>query len=304
MLHAGPKSSAENPERIRVILASLPAFCRKFKVFLSYKNTIFRVPLDRQNCSECTFQLEETGVGVQCSVCGCLSANEWKYCEEVDGDTTYMTPFTDAIVGRAEKMVEIAAQDFLEKTGQFTFCLSRPPGHHACQGKRRGFCHKNFAITALDYFWSRGKSCVILDIDAHFGDGTVAELDKRPYGAYVSIHGFGKNVYPGTGDAVETARILSLPLPPDSGNSAWLDTFQNKALPFMRKSGADIVIVSAGFDAHKADVIAPLRLNNSAFMEIGKELRLLGKPVFVVLEGGYNLDTLGHSVSAFIQGFC
>lgn len=233
-------------------------------------------------------------------MCESQSSHEWCYVEQIKGDTTYMTPFTAEIVARAQSMIETAAA----RNHPFTFCLTRPPGHHACEGRIAGFCHENFVIHALDIFWFRyRKNCVILDIDAHYGDGTVTEIEKRPFGSFVSLHGFGASVYPGTGASLKSDRILSLPLHPKTTDAEYLHTLESEAIPFLVAKKPDILLVSAGFDGHVADTMAPLALTTQAYSEIGKRLASLQIPVFAVLEGGYNLSILGESVAAFVSAF-
>jgi acetoin utilization deacetylase AcuC-like enzyme len=233
-------------------------------------------------------------------MCGSQSNREWCYIEQIKGDTTYKTPYTPEIVARAQSMIERAAAI----NRRFTFCLTRPPGHHACESRIAGFCHENFAIKALDCFWLKHrKNCVILDIDAHYGDGTAAEIEQRPFGSFVSLHGFGAGVYPGTGASLKSDRILSLPLHPKATDAEYLQILEAEAIPFIVAKKPDILLVSAGFDGHVADTMAPLALTTQGYCEIGKRLASLHIPVFAVLEGGYNLATLGESVSAFVSAF-
>ncbi len=184
----------------------------------------------------------------------------------------------------------------------FTFVLTRPPGHHACEGKRLGFCHHNFAIDALDTAHELGKKAIILDIDAHHGDGTEAELLKRSYGHYISLHAFGKNIYPGTGGS-SSDRILNIPLAPETGDIEWLGAYDAQAAPWIAREAPDIVILSAGFDAHAEDSLVPLRLSTDAYTGLSRRLKALGIPVLAVLEGGYCLSVLADCAHALVSAF-
>jgi acetoin utilization deacetylase AcuC-like enzyme len=237
-------------------------------------------------------------------MCGNKSKSEWCYVNQIDGDTTYISPHTQNVIKRMSYMIKEAIKQQMIIKNNFTMCLTRPPGHHACTNHIAGFCHKNFAIEALDYLTNTyNKKCLILDIDAHYGDGTVEELMKRDYGKYVSIHGFGKNIYPGTGDYLISDRICSLPLPSNATSEVWLNKFKTEGMKFIVESGCEMIILSAGFDGHKDDRIAPLNLDTELYYTFGKYLKEIKLPVLGVLEGGYELSVLGKSVSALINGF-
>ena len=186
---------------------------------------------------------------------------------------------------------------------KLTLCLSRPPGHHACSDKKRkGFCHVNFIINALDFFHERGLRAVVVDIDAHHGDGTEHDILQREYGYYASIHGFGPNVYPGTG-ASSSDRILNLPLSKDTGESEWFEAWNQKLIPFVKSIEPNIILLSCGLDAHENDLLAPLNLTTKSYNKIGKDLKSLNVPIFSVLEGGYCLPVLGESMMQLVTPF-
>ena len=238
----------------------------------------------------------------QCPICESRQTHTWTYTKDVEGDTTFETPSTLYVLDRAKNMI-LQATD-LAMTRSLTLCLSRPPGHHCCSDKkRRGFCHRNFVIDALDAFHAKGLRAVIVDIDAHHGDGTEEQLLKRSYGAYVSIHGFGPNVYPGTGGTSESDRILNLPLAKDAKSEEWLTAWTTNVLPFIALQSPDIVLLSCGLDAHEADTLAPLQITTDCYTQVGKDLSALKIPVFGVLEGGYCLTVLGDCVREIVSGF-
>ena len=109
-------------------------------------------------------------------------------------------------------------------------------------------------------------------------------------------------MYPGTGDYLKNSRVCSLPLLKDATGDMWIEKFKTEAIPYIVESGAEIIILSAGFDGHQDDKIAPLSLDTETYAVLGKYLRELSMPVFSVLEGGYELPVLGKSVAALICG--
>lgn len=238
----------------------------------------------------------------RCPICESKQTHEWEYTEDVKGDTTFETPYTSMVIQRARRMILETAQEAMKRN--FTLCLSRPPGHHSCSDKKRkGFCHANFVIDALDYFHNRGLKVVIIDIDAHHGDGTEHDVLERNYGYYTSIHGFGPNVYPGTGNSCESERILNIPLEKDANTERWLSVWREKCIPFVMSKMPDILLLSCGLDAHEEDVLAPLKLTTSCFTEISKDLKTFQVPIFAVLEGGYCLPVLGDCVCEILSAF-
>lgn len=242
--------------------------------------------------------VEET----QCQICGTKQSHMWRYTNDVKGDTTFETPSTAEIIERARRMVQQAMETAIKR--RFTLCLTRPPGHHACSDKKRkGFCHHNFIIDALDMCHQKGLNAIIVDIDAHHGDGTEFEVLQRSYGQYASIHGFGPNVYPGTGGSSIDARICNVPLHAKAGTAEWLDAWHKQILPFVRSVSPDILLLSCGLDAHEMDTLAPLRVTTECYTQIGKDLQDLRIPVFAVLEGGYCLSAMGTSVKEIVKAF-
>ncbi len=236
-----------------------------------------------------------------CSICDSKQPYEWCYTQDVNGDTTFETPFTKSILQRASQMVRQAAEDAQSRS--LTLCLTRPPGHHSCSDKkRRGFCHVNFIMEALDFFHQKNLNCVIIDIDAHHGDGTEEQLLQRSYGYYTSIHGFGQGVYPGTGKN-SSERVLNLPLDKHADSHTWLNAWSQQLLPFVNQWKPDIVLLSCGLDAHEKDTLAPLSITTECYTQIGKDLQALHIPVFGILEGGYCLSVLGESMRELVSAF-
>jgi acetoin utilization deacetylase AcuC-like enzyme len=302
-LHAGPHTSAESPDRVEAIVAHLGGIAG-----IEWHVTRAPVPTrawpvgTAQNCSACTFPLEP-GTSV-CGMCLSRSTHAWNYIQDKEGDTTYQTPYTQAIVERASRLVtsEMTQLCSVPAGAALTFALTRPPGHHACCDKRVGFCHRNFAIDALDTAHAHGKRAVIVDIDAHHGDGTEREISTRAYGHYCSLHAFGEYIYPGTG-GVSTDRCLNVPLSAATADAEWVAAFDAAVMPWLRDLAADVVILSCGLDAHRDDAIVPLRLTAAAYRHCAEQLRAMEVHVLAILEGGYHVPVLGPCVEAIIAPF-
>ena len=247
------------------------------------------------NCTSCTFVLEND----TCQMCFSDQTHKWNYVNDVDGDTTYQTPYTREIVSRASTIIQLGVSHLVNK--RFVFCLTRPPGHHACENRRTGFCHKNFAIEALDGLYKQGKTAIILDIDAHHGDGSEEELLKRDYGFYISLHGYGKHVYPGTGNT-NCQNTLNLPLNSNATDKEWFEQYKY-AEEKIKSINPDVTILTCGLDGYYKDSIAPLQLSEKFYGQFGKKLASLDIPVLSILEGGYYVEDLGILCSDFIKGF-
>ncbi len=185
------------------------------------------------------------------------------------------------------------------------FALVRPPGHHSFPGKASGFCLFNNIAIAVQNLVNEGKKVAIFDIDGHFGDGTSKIFYNTDKVLYMSMHQFP--AYPGTGywedigiGAGEGYNI-NIPLSPYSGDDIFLDAF-NTFLPVIRHFNPDVVAVSAGFDAHKSDMLLQLNVSMDSYYEIGKVLQKNFENIFAVLEGGYNPEVLVKCVENFIAG--
>jgi acetoin utilization deacetylase AcuC-like enzyme len=188
------------------------------------------------------------------------------------------------------------------------FAAVRPPGHHAEPDRAMGFClFSNAAIAArhAQARWGLGRVAV-LDFDVHHGNGTqaVAEGDATLF--YGSTHQFP--CYPGTGRASErgvAGNVVNVPLAPGSGSAAFRAAWAEAILPALDAWGPELVVISAGFDAHRADPLAQLRLDTEDFAwiteAIGEVARARsGGRVVSMLEGGYDLRALAASAAAHV----
>lgn len=212
-----------------------------------------------------------------------------------DGDT-YVTDQTNAVLETSRLMIAAA----VSHNNHVSFVLCRPPGHHASPGRVSGFCHENNAWYAVTQLVGRGvRNICIYDMDAHHGDGTEVCVRANTASEYagvrfVSTHAYGAGIYPGSGAASKDEKVLNLPLRRGTGVSAYMRVFRNDVLPFIGKP--EILIVSAGYDAHENDPMQLLKLKTSTYGAIAEGLKDLGVPVLFLLEGGYNTMVLGACV--------
>lgn len=189
------------------------------------------------------------------------------------------------------------------------FCCLRPPGHHAEPARAMGFClFDNVAIAALHARHAHGIGRIaIVDFDVHHGNGTQAIVWDDPDTLYVSTHQWP--LYPGTGRASETGahgNIVNVPLPPGTDGPAYRRAVEAAVLPRLEAFAPELVLVSAGFDAHADDPLASLLLVEADFAWITTELLRIADRhargrLVSVLEGGYDLDALAASVLAHVR---
>jgi acetoin utilization deacetylase AcuC-like enzyme len=194
----------------------------------------------------------------------------------------------------------------LSGSARDAFAIVRPPGHHAEPTHSMGFCiFNNIAIAARDALKRGIKRIAIVDYDAHHGNGTQAAFIDDERVAYCSTHQWG--IYPGTGWYEESPhakkRIVNVPLPAGSGDKIYERIANEIFAPFIQSFKPELILVSAGFDAHWNDPITSLGLSTAGFYMLSKKLVDLaeehcgGKIVFV-LEGGYNATNLANGADA------
>ena len=192
--------------------------------------------------------------------------------------------------------------------GSVAYALTRPPGHHAYPGRAGGHCYLNNAAIAAERLRARGAKTVgVLDIDAHHGNGTQGVFWTRRDVTTVSIHGDPAAYYPwyvgharelGSGDG--HGANLNLPLPRATADKPWLDAI---AYGLEALAQVDAVVVALGFDASVHEPLAYLKVNDDGFSRAGAlvQAALAGRPVVVVQEGGYHVDTLGPLLARFLS---
>ncbi len=223
----------------------------------------------------------------------------------VDADTVVGEPsFRAALhaVGGACELVRA----LLAGEAELGFSALRPSGHHAEPDRAMGFClFDNVAVAAALAIAELGAERVfVLDWDVHHGNGTAEAFRTRTDVLFASIH--QSPLYPGTGPLSDVGSgagagyTLNLPVPPGSGEELWLSLLEHVVAPIARAFAPDLVLVSAGFDAHRADPLAECRLETSSFGELARHVREIAAerdaPIGIVLEGGYEPVALAQSV--------
>jgi acetoin utilization deacetylase AcuC-like enzyme len=224
----------------------------------------------------------------------------------LDGDTM-MEPSTWEVVLRAVGGTIQAVDKVLDGEVQNAFVGCRPPGHHAESERAMGFClFNNIGIGARHAQKKHGlKRVAIVDFDVHHGNGTQEIFYSDPSVLYASTHQMP--LYPGTGAARETGvgNIFNCPLAPGDGGEKMRAAFEGKILPALDTFKPELIIVSAGFDAHERDPLGSLRMTADDFAWVTRELVKSAQKncegrLVSVLEGGYDLQGLADSVGAHV----
>jgi acetoin utilization deacetylase AcuC-like enzyme len=198
-------------------------------------------------------------------------------------------------------------------TAEVAYAVVRPPGHHASRGRGNGFCLMNNIAIAVAGLRARGagERIAIVDWDVHHGDGTQAIFDADPALCYASTH--QSPLFPGTGERTETGSGAATgtkhnrPLPPGSGDDAFVAAWRDDLLPAIEDFSPEALLVSGGYDAHVDDPLANLEVTEDGFEEVSRLLGALSARiglagVALTLEGGYDLDALRASAAATVRG--
>ena len=186
------------------------------------------------------------------------------------------------------------------------FCVVRPPGHHARPRQAMGFCLVNSIAVAAAALADRGERVAIVDWDAHHGNGTQDAFYSDPRVLYASLHQWP--FYPGTGSADETGMgagagsTINVPVPAGTTGDVYLAAVDELIGPAIESFGATWVLISAGFDAHRADPLTDLGLTAGDYADLTRRVAGLvpAGRVVAFLEGGYDLDALAGSAAAFV----
>ena len=226
--------------------------------------------------------------------------------ERVDADTVVSPRSWDAALA-AVGAANAAIDDVFAGRADNVFVAARPPGHHAEKNRAMGFClFNNAAIAARHAQKTHGAERVaIVDWDVHHGNGTQDIFWDDPSVLYCSTHQMP--LYPGTGKASETGagNIVNVPLSPGSDGETFQQALESIILPRIEEFGPDLIIISAGFDAHYRDPLAELNFTERDFAWATAKLmdcagRWSSNRLVSLLEGGYDLEGLGLSVAAHV----
>ena len=225
----------------------------------------------------------------------------------IDADTV-MSPQSGNAALRAAGAVTAAVDAVIAGEADNAFCAVRPPGHHAEPARAMGFClFNNVAVGALRARDVHGLTRVaVVDFDVHHGNGTQACFYEDPSLFYASTHQYP--LYPGPGSRGETGagNIVNVPLPPMAGSREFRLGVTREILPALDAFRPEMVVISAGFDAHKSDPLAQLLLDEADYTWITERLLEIarqhaGGRVVSTLEGGYDLAALGASAAAHLR---
>ena len=225
-----------------------------------------------------------------------------------DGDTIMSPGSWEAALRSAGAGIE-AVDEVMQGLAGNAFCLVRPPGHHAEPNKAYGFClFNNVAIAALHARAAHGAERVaVVDFDVHHGNGTQSMFWARPDCFYASTHQMP--LFPGSGSIAERGEkgnIVNAPLRAGDGGEQFRDAFESVILPALRRHAPDLIVVSAGFDAHRSDPLANINLVEEDYNWVTRKLidvarERCGGRLVSLLEGGYDLTALSRSVAVHVQ---
>ncbi|MDE1901575.1 MAG: histone deacetylase family protein [Alphaproteobacteria bacterium] len=221
------------------------------------------------------------------------------------GEVTVLSPMSGEALLRSVGQVTSAVDAVMNGKASNCFCLTRPPGHHALIDKAMGFCVFGNAVIAARYAQEKfgSKRIAIVDYDVHHGNGTqdIVKHDNSIF--FASIHQLP--LWPETGYAHETGtgNILNAVVPPGSSREEWLKSWNDNVIRRLESENFELMIICAGFDAHKNDPKGAQNLETRDFYDITRQLLRIsaqkcGGKAIILLEGGYNIDASASSAVA------
>lgn len=202
-----------------------------------------------------------------------------------------------------------ASKDLMDGSSKRVFCAVRPPGHHAETNRVNGFCFLNNAAVAARYLQSNYdiKKIAIIDFDVHHGNGTQEIFYNDNSVLYGSIH--QHPLFPGTGleSEIGAGNIFNAPIEAGTSSEEFLRVFNEKILANVDRFEPEVIIISAGFDAHKRDPLATINLNSEDYFTMTQDIvgianRHSKGRVISFLEGGYDLQALSESIQSHFKG--
>jgi acetoin utilization deacetylase AcuC-like enzyme len=294
LTHDPGQYHAENPGRLSVIMAELrtATFAKPLEYFAAPLGTDDQILLAHTDAHLRLIKASAPAEGRKA----------------LDPDTV-MSPGSLNAALRAVGGACAGVDDLIQGKTKHVFCATRPPGHHATPQRAMGFCLFNQIAIAARYAMQQHhlQRVAIVDFDVHHGNGTQDILLGKEGMLYVSTH--QSPLYPGTGHVEENrdGNILNVPLPGGTGDASYQEICSDEVLPVLDAFKPQLLLVSAGFDAHKADPLAGIALTEKTYQWLGQQLRAManahtGGKLLSVLEGGYNLDVLGPSVASYLAG--
>jgi acetoin utilization deacetylase AcuC-like enzyme len=224
---------------------------------------------------------------------------------------TYFAPASYAAARRAAGGAVALVDALVGGRARYGLALVRPPGHHARPGSAMGFCLlNNVAIAAAHARAAGAERVAIVDWDVHHGNGTQEMFYRDPSVLYVSLHQWP--FYPGTGSADEVGTgdgrgyTVNVPLSAGADDAVYRDAFERVIGPVLSEFDPDLLLVSAGFDAHVRDPLASMRVTENGYAEMTRQLaralpRGAAGRIGIVLEGGYDLEGLRRSLGAVLE---
>jgi acetoin utilization deacetylase AcuC-like enzyme len=227
---------------------------------------------------------------------------------QLDPDTA-MNPYSLSAARRAVGAGVLAVDEVMAGRAQNAFCAVRPCGHHATPARSMGFCiFNNIAVAATYALEAKGLERVaIVDFDVHHGNGTEEAFSPPAWSERVVMASFFQHpFYPGSGTDNPAPNMFNVPLSAGSDGGAARRAFEKTLLPALEHSKPQMIFISAGFDAHREDLLGGLALVEDDYAWMTRELmkvaeRFSEKRIVSMLEGGYNLAALGRSAVAHVR---
>ncbi|MEX1305460.1 MAG: histone deacetylase family protein [Rhodovibrionaceae bacterium] len=291
--HDTGRMHPENPSRLKAVLAALDA--KEFDELLR------REAPEASRAQLALVHPEDYVERVLAAVPASGYAN-------LDGDTT-LSPGSGGGGRRAAGALCAAVDAVIAGEGDNAFCAVRPPGHHAEPDTAMGFClFNNVAIGALHARHAHRLSRIaVVDFDVHHGNGTQAAFWNDPDLLFASTH--QSPLYPGTGRPEErgaAGNIINLPLPPMAGSKEFRRAMSEGVFPKLANFQPELILVSAGFDAHEEDPLASLRFHEDDYAWATSELLHIaesacGGRLISTLEGGYDIHALGRCTAVHVR---